>query len=68
VGEEISDIRACTTSDKPPSNPLIKKMPQCTKQGASLPSFPEGLGSIIVVVGTDAPLLPHQLQRIARRV
>jgi L-aminopeptidase/D-esterase-like protein len=26
------------------------------------------LGSIIVVVATDAPLLPHQLQRIARRV
>jgi L-aminopeptidase/D-esterase-like protein len=25
-------------------------------------------GSIIVVVGTDAPLLPHQLKRIARRV
>ncbi len=26
------------------------------------------LGSIIVVVATDAPLLPHQLERIARRV
>jgi L-aminopeptidase/D-esterase-like protein len=25
-------------------------------------------GSIIVVVGTDAPLLPHQLKRLARRV
>jgi L-aminopeptidase/D-esterase-like protein len=25
------------------------------------------LGSIIIVVGTDAPLLPHQLERIARR-
>lgn len=24
-------------------------------------------GSIIVVIGTDAPLLPHQLQRLARR-
>lgn len=28
----------------------------------------EGSGSIIVVVATDAPLLPHQLKRIARRV
>ena len=27
-----------------------------------------GLGSIIVVVATDAPLLPHQLKRLARRV
>jgi L-aminopeptidase/D-esterase-like protein len=25
-------------------------------------------GSIIVVVATDAPLLPHQLERLARRV
>ena len=25
-------------------------------------------GSIIVVVATDAPLLPHQLKRLARRV
>jgi D-aminopeptidase len=28
----------------------------------------EGSGSIIVVVATDAPLLPHQLKRIAARV
>lgn len=28
---------------------------------------PEGAGSIIVVVGTDAPLLPDQCQRLARR-
>ena len=27
-----------------------------------------GQGSIIVVVATDAPLLPHQLKRLARRV
>jgi L-aminopeptidase/D-esterase-like protein len=35
------------------------------------PSFlptPEGAGSIIAVVATDAPLLPHQLDRIAQRV
>jgi L-aminopeptidase/D-esterase-like protein len=28
----------------------------------------DGGGSIIVVVATDAPLLPHQLKRLARRV
>lgn len=28
----------------------------------------EGLGSIIVIVATDAPLLPNQLKRLARRV
>jgi D-aminopeptidase len=29
--------------------------------------YPSDLGSIIVVIATDAPLLPHQLDRIARR-
>ena len=29
---------------------------------------PGGQGSIIVIVATDAPLLPHQLKRIAERV
>src|SRR5215472_5415474 len=35
---------------------------------AWLPSETAELGSIIVVVATNAPLLPHQLKRIARRV
>ena len=32
------------------------------------PAGSKGNGSIIVVVATDAPLLPHQLKRLARRV
>jgi D-aminopeptidase len=35
---------------------------------AWLPSDTAEYGSIIVVVATNAPLLPHQLKRIARRV
>jgi D-aminopeptidase len=27
-----------------------------------------GRGSIIVIVATNAPLLPHQLERVAKRV
>ncbi len=38
----------------------LKKPPVSNRQ--------EGDGSIIVVVATDAPLLPHQLKRIAHRV
>ena len=34
---------------------------------ASLNGSREEVGSIIIVVATDAPLLPHQLRRIARR-
>src|SRR5579864_581493 len=38
--------------------------------GREIPKTPErdDRGSIIVVVATDAPLLPHQMKRIARRV
>lgn len=32
------------------------------------PSYQSGDGSIIVVLATDAPLLPHQLKRMAARV
>src|SRR5690606_15487835 len=32
-----------------------------------LPPMADEQGSIIIVVATDAPLLPHQLERIARR-
>jgi D-aminopeptidase len=35
---------------------------------AALPALHGRTGSIIVVVATDAPLLPHQLKRVARRV
>jgi D-aminopeptidase len=34
---------------------------------ARTPSPPAGSGSIIVVVATDAPLLPHQCERVAQR-
>jgi D-aminopeptidase len=35
--------------------------------GADKGSLPGETGSIIIVVATDAPLLPHQLKRLARR-
>ena len=34
---------------------------------ARRPGEDEELGSIIIVIATDAPLMPHQLKRIARR-
>jgi D-aminopeptidase len=41
-------------------------------QGSALPPFPSdlpppGAGSIIVILATDAPLLPHQCTRLAQR-
>jgi D-aminopeptidase len=35
---------------------------------SGLPGATFDVGSVIVVVATDAPLLPHQLKRLARRV
>ena len=40
----------------------------CGEPPVGTSAFDEGLGSIIVVVATDAPLLPHQLDRVAARV
>jgi L-aminopeptidase/D-esterase-like protein len=36
-------------------------------RAGGLPPAREEQGSIIIIVATDAPLLPHQLERIARR-
>jgi D-aminopeptidase len=68
VGLEIPDLQGCSASVDASLDPNI---PRCGAQGAA--PAPRGagddeLGSIIVVVATDAPLLPHQLKRLATRV
>jgi L-aminopeptidase/D-esterase-like protein len=65
VGEEIADLASCIALNDPKVRP---ELPRCGPSGSPPPVREEELGSIIVVVATDAPLLPHQLQRIARRV
>src|SRR5207253_8442341 len=47
------------------SQPTIAGMPV----GKEIPGevYKEEAGSIIIVLATDAPLLPHQLKRLARR-
>jgi L-aminopeptidase/D-esterase-like protein len=63
VGEEIADLAGCIANNEPlPAN----SRPRCGA-GTSGDDAPEQ-GSIIVVVATDAPLLPHQLKRVATRV
>jgi L-aminopeptidase/D-esterase-like protein len=47
-----------------PENALF---PVCTKEHASLDVDKGPDGSIIIVVATDAPLLPNQLKRLAKR-
>jgi L-aminopeptidase/D-esterase-like protein len=66
VGEEIQDLAACIASDRP--LPADGPRRRCDQPPADRPDDDRELGSIIVVVATDAPLLPHQLKRIATRV
>ena len=41
--------------------------PYCNEAGDGFTSMASRDGSIIVIVATDAPLLPHQLARVAKR-
>ena len=48
--------------------PVGQEIPVVTApRPGGLPPAVEEMGSIIIVVATDAPLLPHQLKRLARR-
>ena len=47
--------------------PVGKEIPGEPAYAASLDDRREDAGSIIIVVATDAPLLPHQVKRLARR-
>jgi L-aminopeptidase/D-esterase-like protein len=61
VGEEIPDLTRCIASPT-----LRPNLPRCSAQSGGS-SEDEGAGSIIIVVATDAPLLPHQLKRLVTR-
>jgi L-aminopeptidase/D-esterase-like protein len=61
VGQEIPDLLPCY--DTRDSLPAGERWGRCANpHGAT-----KDQGSIIIVVATDAPLLPHQLKRIAKR-
>ncbi len=67
IGEEIPDLAGCIANADP--LPAGSPRPHCDEpRGGRVPDEAPDQGSIIVVVATDAPLLPHQLKRIATRV
>ncbi len=45
----------------------VSEIPSPWDHPAARPAPPAGSGSIIVVLATDAPLLPHQCERLAQR-
>jgi D-aminopeptidase len=65
-------LRICTTLTEPLTREWTRGIRPCSATGGAKgnPAAPnvEGRGSIIVIVATDAPLLPHQLERLTRRV
>ena len=63
VGEEIPDLLRCTAN----ADPLPPNGRRCGAAGGN-DADDSGQGSIIVVVATDAPLMPHQLKRLVKRV
>ena len=70
IRTEITDLGMCTVLSEPLTRAWTRGIPKCTGTGGSEEGMGEheGRGSIIVVVATDAPLLPHQLKRLTRRV
>ncbi len=71
VGAEIPDLMPCVANADMTIRPRVRrcegfegKQPSSGAPGEEA----QEQGSIIVVVATDAPLLPHQLNRLAKRV
>lgn len=69
VGEEIPDLTSCIATR---DTTIARGRQRCSDMGMGddgEPPLPDAdQGSIIVVVATDAPLLPHQLKRLVTRV
>jgi D-aminopeptidase len=65
VGADIPEPMPCYQSTPPPKE---RGPGSCNNPRTSSAGVYQDVGSIIVVVGTDAPLLPHQLKAIAKRV
>lgn len=61
VGHEITELNPCYDTDRP----LDPKLAPMRCPAGKKPAREQG--SIIAIIGTDAPLLPHQLRRVARR-
>ena len=78
VRREIGDLKACIAMEGTPARSWLKDTPHCgapekakPKASAEDPHVGEddlGRGSIVVILATDAPFLPNQLERLAKRV
>ncbi|HET6837660.1 MAG TPA: P1 family peptidase [Gemmatimonadales bacterium] len=67
VGQEFADAMVCVAGSQPPTREWLRDLPFCGSQRSGRERPDPELGSIIIVVATDAPLLPHQLERLVKR-
>ena len=74
VGRELGErgITGLCRAGAEPTREWLRGLPTCGDNPHPDAAPPggadtEGLGSIIIVVATDAPLLPHQLERVIKR-
>lgn len=73
IRSEITDLGQCTVLSQPLSRSWTRGTPPCAGRGGAQGPYEAanddgGRGSIIVIVATDVPLLPHQLERLTKRV
>jgi D-aminopeptidase len=67
VGKEFPEATVCVAGSSPPRREWLREMPRCGQQSLGLERPASELGSIIIVIATDAPVLPHQLKRLVKR-
>jgi L-aminopeptidase/D-esterase-like protein len=67
VGEEFVEPAICLAGARPSQREWLRELPRCGSQSSYLERPHPELGSIIIVIATDAPLLPHQLRRVVKR-
>lgn len=67
VGRGVTEMPICHAGSRPPSSPFLRGVPRCPTKSSVLERPHPELGSIIIVVATDAPLMPHQLRRVIKR-
>lgn len=67
VGRDVTTFPMCMAGSQKPSSPFLQGIPACTTTSSSVERPNPEMGSIIIVVATDAPLLPHQLHRLVKR-
>jgi L-aminopeptidase/D-esterase-like protein len=73
IRSEITDLGQCTVLPQPLTRAWTRGTPECAGRGGAQGPYVAanddgGRGSIIVIVATDVPLLPHQLERLTKRV